>query len=309
MLNRVTNGTMTTELLRDVNDLTSRMARSQKQISSGRAISAPSDDPLGTQRALGLRSTIAGSQQQQRNIDEANGWLQTTDDALSDVSSVINRARELTVQGASDSLGPSQLEAIALEIDQLVSAAKDSANATFQGTYVFSGTATTTAPYTTTTGDTYQGNPAGVVARTVGPGVSVQINTNANALFGSGNPSGPGSGDGKLIATLRDIAAHLRSNVPADRDALRNGDLAALSNSLDAVSQSRATVGAVMSRLDSAKTRLASIEDTTTSLLSETEDTDLTKAILDLTNQQNAYQAALRSGASVIQPSLLDFLR
>ena len=310
MLGRVTNGTMTTELLRDVNDLTSRMARSQKQISSGRAISAPSDDPLGTQRALGLRSTIAGSQQQQRNIDEANGWLQTTDDALSDVSSVINRARELTVQGASDSLGPSQLEAIALEIDQLAEAVKQSANASYQGTYVFAGAATTTAPYSIAPGvDGFQADQTGVVARTIGPGVSVQINTNANALLGSGNPSGPGSGDGKLIATLRDIAAHLRSNVPADRDALRNGDLAALSNSLDAVSQSRATVGAVMSRLDSAKTRLASIEDTTTSLLSETEDTDLTKAILDLTNQQNAYQAALRSGASVIQPSLLDFLR
>ena len=82
MLNRVTNGSMSRELLRDVNGLTVRMAKSQQQISSGTQISAPSDDPLGTQRALGLRSTIEGSQQQQRNIDEANGWLQTTDDAL-----------------------------------------------------------------------------------------------------------------------------------------------------------------------------------------------------------------------------------
>jgi flagellar hook-associated protein 3 FlgL len=51
------------------------------------------------------------------------------------------------------------------------------------------------------------------------------------------------------------------------------------------------------------------VETTTTTLLSQTEDTDLAKAILDLTNQQNTYQAALRSGASIIQPSLLDFLR
>src|SRR3954468_23681331 len=166
MLNRVTNGTLSRELLRDVNSLTTRIARAQTQISSGRQISAPSDDPLGTQRALTLRSTIEGSQQQQRNIDEATGWLQTTDDALGDISNIINRAKELTVQGASDSLGPQQREAIALEIDQLISAAKDSGNATFQGSYIFGGTKTTNAPYTPATGDVYQGD-AGTIGRTI----------------------------------------------------------------------------------------------------------------------------------------------
>src|SRR3954452_17183935 len=189
MLNRVTNGTLSRELLRDVNSLTTRIARAQTQISSGRQISAPSDDPLGTQRALTLRSTIEGSQQQQRNIDEATGWLQTTDDALGDISNVINRARELTVQGASDSLGPAQREAIALEVDQLAESVKQSANASYQGVYVFAGDATTTAAYSITPNvDGFQADPAGVVARTIGPGVSLQINTNAAALLGSGNP-------------------------------------------------------------------------------------------------------------------------
>jgi flagellar hook-associated protein 3 FlgL len=303
-LGRVTNGMMAGSLLGDLNGLTTRIARTQQSISSGRQITAPSDDPLGTQRALGLRGAIEGSQQQQRNIDEATGWLQTTDDALGDISNIINRAHELTVQGASDSLGPDQREAIALEIDQLISATKDSANATFQGTYVFSGTKTTTAPYSNATGDVYQGNPTGVVARTVGPGVSVQINTNAADVLGSGQGN-----DNKLIATLRNIAQHLRSSATTDRDALRNGDLKDLNDNLDALNQQRATLGAVQSRLDSAKSRLQDVETTTTQLLSNTEDTDLAKAILDLTNQQNTYQAALRSGASIIQPSLLDFLQ
>src|SRR5437660_1569609 len=197
MLNRVTSGTMSTELLRDVNSLTTRIARSQQQISSGKAISAPSDDPLGTQRALGLRSTIADAQQNQNNIDEANGWLQTTDDALGDVGNIINRAHELTVQGANDSLGQSQRDAIALEIDQLAEAVKESANANYQGAYVFSGAASNTAAYSHQPGvDTFQGDPNGLVARTIGPGISVQINQNAGQLFGSGG------GDGKLIATL-----------------------------------------------------------------------------------------------------------
>jgi len=303
MLGRVTNNMMARALLGDVTDLTARIARTQESISSGRQITNPSDDPLGTQRSLSLRSEIEGAKQYQRNVNEATGWLETTDDALADITNIINRAHELTVQGASDSLGPSQREAIALEIDQLVKGVTESANASFQGTYIFSGTATTTPPYALGS-VTFQGN-GGVVARTIGPGVSVQINTTANSLLGSG----AAAADGKVLATLQNIATHLRSTAVADRNALRNGDLADLGRNLDQVSQSRATVGAVMSRLDSAKARLGDIELTTTKLLSETEDTDLAKAVLDLTNQQNVYQAALRSGASVIQPSLLDFLR
>ena len=304
MLGRVTNNMMARALLGDVTSLTSRIARTQESISSGRQITNPSDDPLGTQRALGLRSAIEGSRQYQRTVNEATGWLETTDDALADITNIINRARELTVQGASDSLGPSQREAIALEIDQLVKGVTETANATFQGTYIFSGTRTTTPPYALGS-TTYQGDTAGVVARTIGPGVSVQINTRGSDLLGSGTAAA----DGKVLATLQNIAAHLRSSVPADRNALRNGDLRDLSTNLDQVSQARATVGAVMSRLDAAKERLGDVELTTTKLLSETEDTDLAKAILELTNHQTVYQAALRSGAQIIQPSLLDFLR
>jgi len=302
-LGRVTNGMMSGALLGDLNSLTTRIARTQQSISSGRQITAPSDDPLGTQRALGLRGAIEGAQQQQRNIDEATGWLQTTDDALGDISNIINRAHELTVQGASDSLGPQQREAIALELDQLISAAKDSANATFQGSYVFGGTKTTTPPYTAATGDAYQGD-AGTIGRTIGPGVSVPVNTRASDFLGSGQGA-----DTKLLATLKNIADHLRSNTTVDRDALRNGDLKDLNDNQDALNALRATTGAVQARLDSAKSRLADVETTTTTLLSQTEDTDLAKAILELTNQQNTYQAALRSGASIIQPSLLDFLQ
>src|SRR3954463_6181767 len=269
-LSRVTNGMMTGSLLGDINSLTTRIARTQQSISSGRQITAPSDDPLGTQRSLGLRSVIEGAQQHQRNIDEATGWLQTTDDALGDISNIINRAKELTIQGANDSLGPDQLQSIALEIDQLVAAVKDSANASYQGTYVFAGAATTTAPYTLPGGDTYQAAPTGVVARQIGPGVSVQINTRASDLFGSGQAAG----DNKLLNNLRDIAQHLRSTATVDRDALRNGDLKNLSDNLDALNKARATLGATQARLDSAKSRLADVETTTTQLLSETEDTD-----------------------------------
>jgi flagellar hook-associated protein 3 FlgL len=300
-LGRITQSMMTRGLLDDLTKLTDRIGTSQRQISSGRQITKPSDDPLGTQRAIGLRSDVEATRQHTRNVEEALGWLETSDDAMADISNIINRVRELTVQGASDSLGPEQRAAIALEIDQLIDAAKQSGNATFQGNYIFAGTNTGVPPYQTGN-DGYWGNAA-PIARTIGPGVSVQVNTALDAVLGNT------AGDNKLLDTLRNISAHLKSASTADKDLLRGDDLRYLSAAHDELNKARATVGATMARLDAAKSRLADVELTTTNLLANTESTDLAKAILELTNQQNVYQAALRSGAQIIQPSLLDFLR
>jgi flagellar hook-associated protein 3 FlgL len=62
-------------------------------------------------------------------------------------------------------------------------------------------------------------------------------------------------------------------------------------------------------RLEAADSRLQQIEETETTLLSETEDADIAKTMIDFSSQSAAYQAALKSGANIIQPSLMDFLR
>lgn len=305
-LGRVTNAMMSRSLVGTLGDLDERMVTAQRQISTGLRITKPSDDPLAAQRAINLRGALEGAQQHQRNAQDAQGWLQTSDDALSQVNDLVQRVRELTVQGASDSAGPQARQSIALEIDQLTKQVKQTANATYQGAYVFSGTATQTPPYTDNptppaTADTYQGNTA-TIARSIGPGVSVPITTDVSSLLGSGGS------DGKLIATLNAIKAHLTSGTSTDADALRTTDLHDLDANLDALNMSRATAGSVLNRISAAQTRLGDVESTTNKLLSDAQDTDIAKSILDLTNQQNAYQAALKTGAQLIKPSLLDFL-
>ena len=77
----------------------------------------------------------------------------------------------------------------------------------------------------------------------------------------------------------------------------------------DALANQQAIVGATTNRLTSAQNSLSQIEETTTSLLSDTEDADMAKTITTYTQQQTVYQAALKAGAQIIQPSLLDFLK
>jgi flagellar hook-associated protein 3 FlgL len=307
---RITQESMTRRLLSDLQAAANRVDRAGREMSSQRKLLKPSDDPVGAQRAVLTRSELSANEQYQTNVAQARGWLNTTDDAMTSITELLHRARELTVQGASDATGPDARKNIALEIDQIVSAVKQAANASYGGVHVFGGSDTTSPPYDTNTippVDTYSGNTR-VVAREVGPGVALQVNTIPDD--GSATPLlGSGGGDTGLIDTLRTISAHLKGGTVADANALRGVDLAALEGNLESVNEARANLGATMNRVEAAAARLTATEEAATKLLSDTEDVDIAEATLELSTQQTIYEAALRSGASIIQPSLLDFLR
>ncbi len=299
---RITDGMMSRRLVADLSNTTNRVADAHEQVATGKRLVRPSIDPIDSMRSVRLRADAAEAKQHQRNIDQARAWLDVTDQALGSVNDAIHRVRELTVKAGNGIYPLVDREAMATEIDQLIGLVKQAANASYNGAYVFAGQDTTGVPYDANPAnpDTYGGD-AGPIVRTIGPGLAVQVNV-PGALFGDGT-------DGRLLSTLRDISAHLRSNVAADVEALRSTDLVALEDRLDDLLEARTTVGAVSERLESAKGRLQDVEDTVNRFRSEAEDADMAQAIMDLTNHQSVYQAALRSGAQIIQPSLMDFLR
>ncbi len=296
---RVTEGMLGRRLLSDLRASTQRIATAQRQIASGRRIDKPSDDPLATHNAMRLRSELGGIAQDKRTISDTQGWLDTTDSALATITDTVHRARELALQGANGAIGQTERNKLADEVDQLIETAKSAANSSYGGRYVLAGTDTDDPPYTPGGADTYGGDTA-AIARQIGPGVAVQINIPGVDVLGNG------TADTKLLTTLRTLAADLRSGNLAG---IRGPALNNLQSNLEDVTSARGIVGALATRLEAAEARLAQVEESTTSLLSENEDTDIAKAMIDLTTQQSVYQAALQSGQALIQPSLLDFLR
>jgi flagellar hook-associated protein 3 FlgL len=306
MSGRITNLMISRSVLTDLNDVSARLSKTQQKMSSGKEITRPSDNPYGTSRALTLRSDLDGVQQYQRNIGEAVAWQNITDAALSKINDAVQRARELTIGAATDSAGQAARSAAAQEIDQLIETIKGESNASYGGSYVFSGTKIDTKSYNlgSPPDDAYKGDP-GTVAREIGPGVSVTVNVIGKTVLGDGQASG----DNKLLDVLRDITDHLRGGTTADGNALRGTDLQRLDANLATLTQTRATVGATTNRLEAADARLQQVEETTTKLLSDTEDADMAQTLIDFSMQQNVYQSALRAGSNIIQQSLLDFLR
>jgi flagellar hook-associated protein 3 FlgL len=305
MSSRITTSMVQRNVLADLNAVSNKLINAQLKASSGKEITKPSDDPFNAARAMALRTDQAANAQYQRNVQDAQGWQDASETALSSITESMQRARDLLVQGASDSSDQTARNAAAGELEQLLAGIKQDANATYRGAYVFSGAKTATAPYATGADDAYKGDQAGLdpalpgVVRQIGPGVSMTINTVGEEFLGSGT-------DTKVIATLRGAIAHLRAG---DGAAVRTTDLDQLDANLNTMLEVRARNGARTNRLDSALDRLGQIEDSTRSQLSKVEDADIAKTLIELSSQTAAYQSALKSGASIVQSSLMDFLR
>lgn len=129
-------------------DQQAQVAHTQLQVSTGRRILAPSDDPAGAAQALSLSHADAANTQYQRNIDAANSRLGTEDQALSSVSDLIGRVRSLALEGVNGTLGADDRKNIATEIRQRLSQLVALANTRdSNGEYLFAGNATRTQPF------------------------------------------------------------------------------------------------------------------------------------------------------------------
>src|SRR5689334_1672354 len=163
---RVTEGSIHTRVLANLQRTIAKGQKLQDQLSSGKQINRPSDSPTGTVASLQLRGEARAAQQYSRNADDGLGWLGTLDNTLASTSTLINRARDLTVQGLSTGTNDTQSrEALAVEIDNIKSSLIGYANTTYLDRPVFGGTTAGDEAYQAD--GTYLGDD-GQLTRTVG---------------------------------------------------------------------------------------------------------------------------------------------
>ncbi len=296
-VNRVTQSMLTDRSLSHLQGSLTRLAEIQEHLSTGRVLNRPSDNPADAATAMRLRSGISAEQQYARNAQDGLGWLNTIDSTLQGTNNQLRRARDLALQGANGATGPAAREALAAEVDQIRAGLVSAANTNYLGRPVFGGTTAGTAAYADAAGVATYAGDGYPVNRTVAEGVAVDVQLDGRAAFGA-------DGD-NVFDHLTALAA-----------ALRSGDVAAVSSSIDVIAADSDRVSTVLAdvgtrtlRIEQAATRAADAELTLTNALSEIENTDLPQAMVALQMQEVAYQAALAATARVLQPSLVDFLR
>lgn len=331
---RVTNKMLVNNVLRNINNNLTRLQKLQQQQASGKVVSRPSDDPIRVTQALYMRSALSEQQQHIKNMKDAKSWLDASDTALANASEIIHRAQELAVYGANGVLPQEARNALADEIDELVDHLMQVANTNHAGRYIFAGTATTQPPFiyedvlvldgngdpvldanndpVIETRVIYTGNEKNLDWE-VSPGVTMEINNPGEQVFGGVEDAKVQDEDGNLVDVqtvalfnvLFDLSSNLRTS---DIDGL-NKRMGELDKQLDNNLSQRAIAGAKSRRMEMAISRAEESEVNTTEILSNLEDIDIAEVNMLLSMQSYVYQAALMTGAKVLQPSLIDFIR
>lgn len=301
---RITNNTLTGNYLRNLNRNLKAMQKYQNQLSSRKEVSRPSDNPMLVARIMQLDSNVRMNEQYEKNISDALGWTDTADGALNVVTSTLQRARELIIYGANGTLSGTDRSALKDEVDTLQGQLMQVLNTNYDGRYIFGGQKTTEPPFAIVDEKlTYVSKDNSNIEREISRGVNITIPTNGNGITVTNEIIGENADIGFLF---KEISKALDSGNTEDLSGKLLGDI---DKHLDNTIRFRSKMGAVYNRLESAKERNAAENLSMTELLSKSEDIDLAEKMMEFSTMRTVYQASLQTGAQILQPSLLDYIR
>ena len=299
---RVTTNMAVSNLVRNLDRSYGRMVKFQQELSSGSRLNSLSDDPAAVERSLSLRTELRNMEQFQKNIDDGTGWLELSEANLSELETLFVEARGLAVQGASDTYDGQQRRAVADQIDQFLEHAVSLSESRYRGRYIFAGTQTNDPPYAAVRDQdgrilslAPRGDNTGSIEREVSDGIIQQVNVPGGDVF-----------EGSLNAF--DVLIELRDALASNSVTEVRSSLTQLSDMRERISSVRGVIGARVNRMELTRSVLDRVSSEMTSILSEDEDVDLTATIVNLQQEQDVFQAALASGASIIPQSLMDFI-
>ncbi|MDD3613118.1 MAG: flagellar hook-associated protein FlgL [Eubacteriales bacterium] len=298
---RVTNQGLLHNYLSNLNRNLTYLSKFQNQLSSGKEIHRPSDDPFGSTRVMSLRNSLAQNKQYLRNIEDSMGWIDMTDTALGNMGDILTRIKELSIQGFSGTMAENDRHAVEVEVKQLIDQLAQIGNTKYDGKYIFAGSATTQRPFSVN-GDmlSYNGTDR-VLEREISERVSLVINIPGNWI-NEGRFAGELTED--LASTLNKLVSALATTEENDESHIEK-----LEEHIDNILALRAEMGAKYNRLEAAKHKNEEETLNMTELLSKTEDIDFAGKIMEYMTLQNVYMASLSTGAKIMMPTLLDFLR
>lgn len=303
---RITNSMMIMRTMRDQNTNLSKMSKWNHDLSSLTNLHRPSDDPIRVARTLRLESDINMSLEYKENIQAAKSWLEKTETAMNEITSVYQRIRELGVQGANGILKEEDTQKVAQEIKELKNHLIQVGNDTYMGRQIFTGFKTdiklldSSGNYNTADGLVLAALPSELIEYKVGDSQQISVNITGDRIYGplvGGKPKLFDDID-KLLTAL-DTANH--------EDA--SASLADMDNQLKTLLQVRGEVGAKVNMIDIMSERMTDVSINLKELLSKTKDTDVAETQIQLITAEAVYKASLSVTARIIQPTLVDFLR
>lgn len=295
---RVSDRMISNQMIKYMNDTQAKKDALSLQVASGKLYENASDNPADVSAAMTIKSTLQTGKTYLENANRIDGWMDTSDQAFSQMSSLMIRATTLIQSGLSDTLSADErATSLAPEMSGILDEALDIANTTYLDQYIFSGYQVNTKPYEIDPTDSsqvlYHGDD-GLMQHDIGTGQTVTTNVNSSS---------------SMQAMFNAIIRARNALLSDDRTELEAA-LTDINNAQDTIGDLQATNGARMRQVDNAITYLEKSNLTLKSLLSEKEDVNMAEAIVNLTNMETTYEAVLEVGQRAISSlNLFDLLR
>ncbi len=309
---RVTNGMMTASFLNDLYKANEKFLKYSKQFSSNKRILRPSDDPIGTTRAIRIRGDIAELDQFTKNVKDAQTYLTQAETGLSQIDSKIYmRLTELSEQALDGIMEQDNLQSFADEARQLRDELITIANTTCAGDYLFGGFNTTKAPFKVDENGTLLYNGMDIVAgndarmqEEKDSVLTYKLANNVSFEIGYNGIDLMGTGEDNLYNVMTQFI-----------DELESGNFSNAGNFVEKFRQGQnhiisleADIGAKQKRLEYMLERYEDDSLNYEERRMDIEDIDQAEVISNMQLAQTIYQATLQANSMILQPTLLNYL-
>lgn len=300
---RITNNTITYNFLNSLNKSLERQNDIQEQLADGKAIHRPSDDPIKTIRSLRFNSNLMQNEQYTQNVKDAQSWMETTDGAMSDLSSMMINIKEQVVQASNGTNPEEAVKTIGKAIDNLINHMITVGNTKIGDRYIFSGQQDKTEPFKRVGDEIFYKGDSSKISMPIQPGVATpsqdSVNLTGFDVFGE---------DLSILKDLITIKQKLEEGTPESQSWLSDTGLALIEDSHNKMLKAQTELGTRMSMYEMAQSMMEKNNTIITGDVAANEDLDIPKAMIDFKNAENVYRMALSVGAKIMPASLVDFL-
>jgi len=312
---RITPNTYDSALLIQLNQLSAQQYSIQNQVSTGLSVQAPSDNPQAMEDTLDYQAQNAAQTQYNSNITKLQSRADSVYNVLQSLQTITSKAGEVATSAGGATNSQSDLNTYADQINTLINQVVNAANTKdpSTGQYLFGGTAATTTPFTTTTDA--NGDVTGVTFNGTSYVNQAQIGANMTATVDIPGVNISPTGARGLITDSQsgaDLLNHLislRNDLAAgNTTTIANTDVPDLQKDENNVAYQVANNGVVQSQLTTAAKFATNSSQSLDTMISNASSANLVQVTMQLSQTQNAYQAALESGVKIMQLSILNYL-
>jgi flagellar hook-associated protein 3 FlgL len=275
----------------------SRAADLQEQLASGKRVSRMSDDPIAGKRILNYRIASFESDRYIENAEKALSFQEASDSALTGMGEVLEELKKIAVKGANAAEDANSRRVLAQSAQALLERAVDLANTVHDGRHVFAGNDVLNRPFSIASDGKrvdYAGDLDTHEVR-VSPSSTVTVNENGHTLF-------------KDAVDVFAVFVQVRDALRADDPEGSGLAITDLDEAARHIGERQGQLGGRMQRIELTRNQLEETKAGLQGLVSQEQDADLAATISELQSVRTALEAGLNVGARVIQPTLLDFL-